>query len=143
MMRWLGTPEDRILSWREFRGSIADQSPEEAALTIAQEWGGSPSVRNYYLDLDESFPDPWQLLVNNRFDNLARALGMYYTAAMCKQFNRDQCCIEIYQNAIGERLDIASLDQGKYVLNIHRGQVLNINSVPEHFRLIRTYQHNF
>jgi hypothetical protein len=68
---------------------------------------------------------------------------MYYTAVMCEQFIPAECSVKVYQNTIGERLDVASLSQGKYVLNFTRGQVVNIYSIPDQFTLILEYQPNF
>lgn len=144
MMKWLSDPEEKILSWRRFRKDIADLTAEQAAEQIAQAWAGCPTVKRYHLsEAVDTWPDPWTLISNKSFDSLARALGMYYTAVMCEQFNPAECSVQVYQNTIGERLDIASLNQGKYVLNFIKGQVVNIYSVPDQFNLILEYQPNF
>jgi hypothetical protein len=144
MIKWLSDPEEKILSWRRFRKDIADLTAEQAAERIAQAWAGCPSVKRYHLtEAVDAWPDPWTLISNKSFDNLARALGMYYTAVMCEQFNPEACSVQVYQNTIGERLDIALLNQGKYVLNFNRGQVVNIYSIPDHFTLIQEFQPNF
>ena len=144
MIKWLSDPEEKILSWRHFRKDIASLTLEQAAKQIAQQWAGCPSIKRYHLAQSvDTWPDPWTLLSNKSFDNLARALGMYYTAVMCEQFNPAECSVQIYQNTIGERLDIASLCQGKYVLNFTKGQVVNIYSIPDQFNLIQESQPNF
>lgn len=144
MMKWLSDPEEKILSWRSFRKELAYLSEQQAAEQIAGAWAGCPSVKRYQLsDATDTWPDPWTLLSNKSFDSLARALGMYYTAVMCEQFIPAECSVKVYQNTIGERLDIASLCQGKYVLNFTKGQVVNIYSIPDQFNLILESQPNF
>ena len=71
------------------------------------------------------WPDPWDLLSDNHFCSLAKALGIVYTLHMMARSDITQ--VEIAVN--GESADnLVLVNEGKYILNWEAGQLLNITS---------------
>ena len=85
-------------------------------------WAQLPWVA-YRLHWDDwrLWPDAWQLLEENQFCDLARALGILYTI----HFTEIASEVSLIQTP--ER-HLVQVDGGKYVLNWAQGQLLNIGS---------------
>lgn len=76
---------DRIKAWKEFRDQLeVSQNPYQ---DVAEFWAFAPFV-NSYLDPQNpsSWPDPWKLILEGRYDNLAITLGMLYTLKLTTRF---------------------------------------------------------
>ncbi len=80
---WTNCPEKRLISWREFREHISKLSKEEAIEETARLWSQAP-ISNQYLaaDLIKDWPDPWQLIHYNHYDDISITLGMVYTLVL-------------------------------------------------------------
>ena len=74
---------DRLESWSSLRTEVQSMSLEQALQTISNWWYQSPWT-GYYLHWDdrETWPDPWQLLSDNVYCDLARGLGILYTITL-------------------------------------------------------------
>jgi hypothetical protein len=74
---------DRLESWAALRTEVQSMSLEQALQTISNWWYQSPWT-GYYLHWDdrETWPDPWQLLSDNTYCDLARGLGILYTITL-------------------------------------------------------------
>ena len=79
-MKWPATFEARLDSWNQLRTQVADQPVESALETINSWWFQSPWTA-YHLHWDDqiTWPDPWQLLSDNMYCEVARGLGIFYT----------------------------------------------------------------
>lgn len=121
---WPGSFEARLLDWRQVRDSSADQDLESALLSINDWWQHSP-WRPYYLHWDDrpTWPGPWDLLADNTFCDLARALGILYTIVLIGR--KDVHTVELVQT---EESNLVLVNNGKYILNWSLGQLLNIDS---------------
>lgn len=75
----------RLARWREFRNNL--ETSQTAFQDVAELWSRAPLV-NPYLDpsRSQSWPDPWHLIIDNRYDDLAIVLGMYYTLKLTQRF---------------------------------------------------------
>lgn len=120
---WHTKFEDRLRDWHGLRLKIADIPLDSALLTVNDWWYASP-WKPYYLHWDDhkTWPDPWQLLADNTFCDLARSLGIVYTISMGLNL---QMPIQIAETDLG---NLVLIDQGKYILNWRPGSLLNIAS---------------
>ena len=114
---WLDRFEDRLKSWSELR-SHCEQLPFKDALDLtANWWGHAPRMHNIIHWHDQTnWPDPWDLLADNSYDELALALGMSYTVSMIDKFD---CSVEIAQakDDQGQEYNLVLVDDRKYILN--------------------------
>jgi hypothetical protein len=74
---------DRLESWAALRAEMQSMSLEQALQTTSNWWYQAPWT-GYYLHWDdrETWPDPWQLLNDNVYCDLARGLGILYTITL-------------------------------------------------------------
>jgi hypothetical protein len=73
----------------------------------------------------EQWPDPWDLLADNYFCSLAKALGIVYTIHMLSR--PDITCTELAANTDSAD-NLVLVNKGKYIMNWSPGQMLNIGS---------------
>ena len=89
---------DRLAAWKNFRDSLeTSESPFEDTTTF---WCHAPFV-NQYLNLEnpKSWPDPWQLILDNKFDDLAITLAMLYTIKLTERFKNSTFEIRQVENS--------------------------------------------
>jgi len=131
--------EDRLRSWREFRSSLNLLPLEEALVQTAEFWADAPFVP-YNLDPDDltTWPDPWELLEENVYCDLAKCLGIVYTILLTDHTTELE--IRVYKDSkTGHEYNLAWIDQGKYILNMIDGELVNIKQLGDTLKPKRTY----
>ena len=111
---WYKDFADRLEVWSELR-TDAKSLPPEKALQIISDWWYQAPWQPYYLHWDDQpiWPDPWQLLSDNVYCDLARGLGILYTISMLE--HKDLTPAELVLTEDGRNL--VSVAKGKYILN--------------------------
>ena len=118
---WCSTFEQRLAAWNLLRNRVRDQSKPDALKEINTWWQQTP-WRAYHLHWDDrsDWPDPWQLLSDNIYCDLARALGIMYTIIVLDRDDmQDAELIEAEQG------NLVLVEGGKYILNWGRDLELN------------------
>jgi hypothetical protein len=119
------TATERLTRWREFRKSLDTLSLEEALRETVDFWHSCPFAP-YYLDQDkpETWPNPWTLIEENYYCDLAKALGMLYTISFTKHNPKVELRI-YYDPETRYSYNLVWIDDGKYVINLIEGAVVN------------------
>ena len=126
--------ETRLSDWYDLRVRLEDSSLEEKCVDIDKWWQKAPLVNHHLHILDsENWPDPWQLLVENTYDEVARALGICYTLLLLDVENVEIC--DATDNT-GNDVVIVLVDNAKYILNYWPDTVLS--NTLEDFTVRRT-----
>jgi hypothetical protein len=115
--------EARLSDWYDLRVHLEDSSLEEKCISIDKWWQKAPLVNHHLHILDsENWPDPWQLLVENTYDEVARALGICYTLLLLDVEN-----VEMAEatDGMGNDIVVVLVDNAKYVLNYFPDTVLS------------------
>ena len=112
----------RLDSWAELR-SLAQLSDLETALTHVNQWWNHSPWQPYYLHWDDqlNWPDPWQLLSDNIFCEVARGLGILYTISMIN--HPDIASAELVLTNDGHNLVL--INGGIYILNWEQDKIVN------------------
>jgi hypothetical protein len=115
--------ETRLQQWNQLRSSVHDLTTLDKCTQIDDFWQNVPLV-NHHLHISDTknWPDPWELLVENNYCYIARALGMCYTLYMTnvKDFEMD-----IATDQMGNDVVLVLVDNAKYILNYWPDTVLN------------------
>lgn len=127
-MKWPATFEARLDSWNQLRTQVASQPVESALETINSWWFQSPWTA-YHLHWDDqnTWPDPWQLLSDNMYCEVARGLGILYTITCLNRGDMDSAELVL----TNDDRNLVLLDKSKYILNWDRTVVLNTSSEIE------------
>jgi hypothetical protein len=122
---WPSAYQDRLEKWVQLRERCRDRELVHALQDINDWWFQTP-WRPYYLHWDDhaTWPTPWELLEDNIFCGLARALGIMYTIILIDHE-------KIHEVNLIETSDdnLVLVNDGKYILNWSPSEILNINSV--------------
>ena len=121
---WANTFEQRLAAWASLRDQV--QSLDTAsALTQINTWWYNAPWRPYYLHWDDrpNWPDPWQLLSDNHYCDLARALGTLYTITLLDRADLGDATLVLTET--GDNLVLVS--KSKYILNWDKDNIVNTN----------------
>jgi hypothetical protein len=131
---------ERLVRWREFRKSLDAMPFEQALESVASFWRHCP-FSPYYLDPDkpEHWPDPWTMVEENWYCDIAKALGMLYTVKFT--VHNPDVELRVYIDPETKyTYNLVWIEQGKYVLNLDIDDVVNKEHVEKHLTLKRKYK---
>ena len=118
--------ETRLNSWYNLRSTLEHSDIKTKCIEIDKWWQNAPLVNHHLHILDsENWPGPWDLLVENTYCTVARALGMCYTLLLLGV--TDIVLVEATDTQ-GEDMVLVLVDSAKYVLNYWPDTVVNNNS---------------
>lgn len=140
---WNLKPDERLHEWRLFRKNLSQKDLESALKEVSRLWSYAPYVTHYLSpDLVEDWPEPWTLVHENYYCDLAKALGMLYTLYLSDHWNNsiDNLEIRIYKNTdTHDILNTVWVNRGKYILNLTFDTVVNKILVDEKLVLKHKY----
>lgn len=131
----------RLSLWRKFRLEISNLPLEHAVKRTNEFWLNCPFMP-FYLDpaQPENWPNPWELIEENYYCDLAKTLGIIYTLHLTDHNSAIEPELRIYLNTTTRhQYHIAYLCQGKYVLNLIDGEVVNKEHINQELNLKYCY----
>jgi hypothetical protein len=119
---WSQTFDARLASWTFLREQCQDL-PVESALARINDWWFRAPWQPYYLHWDDqlTWPDPWQLLSDNVYCELARGLGILYTITLLDR--ADMAPAHLVLTDAGHNLVLVTKE--KYILNWNATSIVN------------------
>ena len=99
---WLGNPEAKILSIRQFRKYI-DTLPLAQALSVTLDnWQVSPHVNKQQVNIVNvaDWPNPWDLFGQLTFCSNSQILGAFYTLILSEHAKQHHITLVITHHAI-------------------------------------------
>lgn len=116
----------RLKNWYDLRANIMSLDIETKCIEVDRWWQQAPLVNHHLHFLDSTaWPGPWELLSENTYCTVARALGMCYTLLL---IGVDDIQLVEATDSQGEDMVIVLVDRAKYVLNYWPDSVLNNSS---------------
>lgn len=120
-------------NWYRLRLSLEDKDIQTKCIEVDAWWQKTPLVNHYlHTDCIHEWPNPWELLSENHYCNVARGLGMFYTLHLlgikdiefvqAKDYNSEDVTLVLVENA-------------KYILNYWPNTVVN-NHLQE-FKIVK------
>jgi hypothetical protein len=119
---WHPTFGARLESWNLLRDRC-QFLPLDSALETINEWWFEVPWRPYYLHWDDQpvWPDPWQLLSDDVYCDLARGLGIVYTISMLDRADMASATLVLTED--GDNLVLVAKE--KYILNWSPTSIVN------------------
>ena len=119
---WAKNFADRLEQWNLLRNRCQQLPVQSALLEINRWWFNAPWIP-YYLHWDDSatWPDPWQLLSDNVFCEVARGLGILYTITLLEREDLASACLILTESGH----NLVSIEQSKYILNWEPNIIVN------------------
>lgn len=117
----------RLQEWVALRDRISSESDVATALASINSWWFRTPWCPFHIHWDDhkEWPNPWELLSDNIYCELARGLGIMYTIMMIDRNDIvDPCLVQT------DEYNLVLIDDGKYILNWSADEILNIDSQP-------------
>ncbi len=120
---WPITFPQRLTAWNNLRVQAADLPIEHALVEINQWWFQAPWTP-YHLHWDDQadWPDPWQLLDDNVYCSIARALGIVYTISLIDRPDIQDAVLMEFDSD-----NLVLVHDRKYILNWDPTEIVNIS----------------
>jgi hypothetical protein len=126
--------DTRLKNWYSLKQNLKLLDIKQQCVEVDDWWQQAPLVNRYLHTMDTTeWPDPWELLVENTYCEVARALGMCYTLYMSGVTDIEM--VEASDN-MGNDLVLVLVDSAKYILNYWPDTV--VNNCLQDFRINRT-----
>jgi hypothetical protein len=117
------TYEARLQAWFQLRQSVTSLPIEQQCITIDEWWQHAPLVIHHLHPQDiDNWPDPWELLSENTYCEVARALGMCYTLYL---IGVNDIELVLARNNTAEDVVLVLVDNAKYILNYWPNTVIS------------------
>jgi hypothetical protein len=127
------TYDTRLQSWYELRKNLENADIETKCVEIDKWWQKAPLVNHHlHPDATDDWPNPWELLVDNTYCDVARGLGMIYTLVLLGTEDVD---LLVGTDDNSEDVILVTVDCAKYVMNYWPDTVLN-NTLKD-FKIIK------
>jgi hypothetical protein len=119
---WPASFSARLDSWNLLRDQCQNL-PAHNALENINRWWFRASWRPYYLHWDDqaTWPDPWQLLSDDIYCELARGLGILYTITLLDR--ADLAPVELILTQ--DDVNLVQVAKEKYILNWDPDTIVN------------------
>jgi len=129
---WNLRVNDRLAEWKDFRHKLSDLPLAEAVVELNQMWSTAPFV-TYYLDpsAPDTWPDPWTLLSENYYCDVAKSLGILYTIYFTSHKLVGVEFRTYYNYQTKTRSNVVWIDGGKYILNYWPYEIVNTKLIEE------------
>lgn len=123
-MIWHDSFAVRLASWNLLRDQC-QHVPAQAALEHINSWWFRAPWRPYYLHWDDqaTWPDPWQLLSDDVYCEVARGLGILYTVTLLDRADLAPAELILTQ----DDANLVLVAKEKYILNWSADTVVNTN----------------
>ena len=126
--------DDRLSSWAEFRRHLETaQMPFEA---VTDFWRMAPFVP-YNNKLDpfnkRSWPSPWEIIVDNKYDDFTKAVMMAYSIKLTNRFKNSSINIKtVVDKQRSVNYNLVCVDD-EWVLNYQEHGPIAAIKVPDYF----------
>ena len=113
----------RLRSWYELRTLLESSDTQTKCIEVDKWWQKAPLVNRYLHILDQnSWPGPWDLLVENTYCTIARSLGICYTLIL---LNIENIKMVEAIDVQGDDVILVLVDNAKYIMNYHPDTVIS------------------
>jgi hypothetical protein len=115
----------RLTYWKKLRDKI--ETSDEPVRDVLDLWIKAPFVNRYLDPFDpNSWPDPWHLIIDGKYDDLAICLGMLYTLKLTQRFYDVPCEIHMSIPDDNSNTDFYLIIDNQQVLNYEYGKISSI-----------------
>lgn len=128
--------DDRLAAWSNLRKQVNQSS--DPLSDIAQFWmttpfvGHNPNIDPYY---QASWPTPWEIIVENKYDDFTKAIMIGYTILLTDRFKNSSVQIQTLVDENKKKLYNVVCVDNTSVLNYVDGEVVGVDNVPSLYRL--------
>ena len=129
-------PDDRISAWSHFRSSLND-SPNPLN-DVIEFWQDAPFVP-YNRNVDPfnryAWPTPWDIIVDNHYDDFTKSLMMAWTLKLTDKFKDSKIEIKTYTDSEKNKVYNLVVVDDSDVINYNDNSLIDAQELPDSIRL--------
>jgi hypothetical protein len=128
--------DDRLSGWAELRKNI--ETSETPFEDVVDFWSAAPfTAFNHNIDpfYVASWPTPWEIIVENKYDDFTKAVMIGYSLLFTDRFKDSDIQIKTLVDTEGKRLYNVVYVDDSWVLNYKDSQVVLADKVPSLYNL--------
>ena len=134
------TYEARLQDWFQLRKSVNSLPIEQQCVTIDEWWQQCPLVTHHLHPQDiDNWPDPWELLSENTYCEVARALGMCYTLQLTERFKNSHATINVATETINKAVYYLLKIEDK-VYGYADEEWVEVSKLPKSLKMQKIYE---
>lgn len=124
--------DERLAAWSEIRRVI--DSSEDPLQVVIDFWANSPHTTGkprldpYY---QASWPTPWELIVENRYDDFSKAVMMGFTLLLTEKYRQSLVEIRTLVDKEHNRLYNIVVVDNEWALNFNDLYAIKLTEIPE------------
>lgn len=130
------TVDDRLSTWIKLRSEI-DQSNDPLQL-VWDFWHQAPFVphkKSVDPFFQRNWPTPWEIIVDNKYDDFTKALMISWTLKLTKKFENSKIFLKTYVDSDdGTEFNLVFIDDN-WVINYNDNGPVRPESITKSFRL--------
>jgi hypothetical protein len=126
------SPDERLSEWSEFRKNL--DTLDNPLTALAEFWSTAPLViHNHKVDPHnpKNWPTPWDLIVENKYDDFTLALMIGYTLKLTKKYNNDKIEVRTMVDSTKTRLYNLVYVNDADVLNYERAEAIKAQYIDD------------
>jgi hypothetical protein len=125
--------DERMAAWLELRKQI--ESSDTPFELIIEFWSHAPFIPyNRLIDPynQTSWPTPWEILVENKYDDFTIALMMAYSVKYTKRFNKSSVEIRSYfTESKSQMFNLVCIDQEVVLNYMDKPTEVRVSDIPD------------
>jgi hypothetical protein len=130
------SPDERLSAWKSLREQINESdTPLEA---VAEFWSDVPLISyNHLIDQynPKSWPTPWEIIVENRYDDFTLGVMIGYTLKLTEKFANSKIEVRTMVDESRTKLYNLVYIDNNMVLNFDKWQAITAEKIPNSFLL--------
>lgn len=121
---------ERIAAWKQYRDELEHcKDPLQQTVDL---WCRAPFVNSFLNpNLPETWPGPWELLLENKYDDLGLALGQLYTLQLTKRFEQSRFDILAATSSDSLSETFVVLVNNTHLLNLEYRSITLVSELKE------------
>jgi len=124
------SPDERLSEWSEFRKKL--DTLDNPLTALAEFWSTAPLImHNHKVDPYncQSWPTPWQLIIDNKYDDFTLALIIAYTLRLTNKYNNDKIEVRTMVDSSKTKLYNLVYVNDTNVLNYQRDHAVEAHNI--------------
>lgn len=128
--------DDRLSSWAQFRDSL--NTKDDPLTDVWEFWKRAPFIPyNHKVDpfYQASWPSPWEIIVENKYDDFTKAIMIGWTLKLTKKFQDSKIEIKtVVDKQKSAQYNIVCVDE-EWIINYSDNGPIPSNTLPNSFLL--------
>jgi len=124
--------DERLSAWSDFRKALTHR--ENPLESTAKFWANAPMIAHHHKVDPYDFkhwPTPWDIIVENRYDDFTLALMIGYTLKLSEPFKNHQIEVRTMVDYSKTKLYNLVFVNGIDILNYTPGEVVNTQDIDQ------------